>query len=82
MTLEDQFILLDQFTYNDIGNSMTLEDNITPLDPFTHTKQDWKKIQDFDFVKEKSTLGCYEQSVSSLRIEYKVLCGRCLLKWF
>ena len=34
---------------------MTLEDNITLLDQFTHTKQDSEKIQNFDFVKEKST---------------------------
>ena len=34
---------------------MKLEDQVTLLDQFTHTKQDSEKIQNFDFVKEKST---------------------------
>ena len=33
---------------------MTLEDNVTLLDPFTHTKQDREKIVSFDFIKKKS----------------------------
>ena len=32
---------------------MTLEDQVTLLDPFTHTLQDHQKIKDFDFVREK-----------------------------
>ena len=32
---------------------MTLQDNVTLLDPFTHTKQDRDKIWDFDFIREK-----------------------------
>ena len=34
---------------------MTLESNITLLDPFTHTKQDREKIENFDFIKGNST---------------------------
>ena len=34
---------------------MTLEDEITLLDPFFHTEQDRKKIKDFDFIGGKST---------------------------
>ena len=33
---------------------MTLEDNITLLDPFTHTEQDREKITNFDFLREQS----------------------------
>ena len=33
---------------------MTLEDNITLLDPFTHTEQDREKIKNFDFIREKT----------------------------
>ena len=32
---------------------MTLKDNVTLLDAFTHTKQDSDKIQQFDFIREK-----------------------------
>ena len=35
--------------------SMTLKDEVTLLDPFTHTKQDREKIMNFDFIKENST---------------------------
>ena len=32
---------------------MTLEEGeLTLLDPFTHTKQDWEKIITFDFIRE------------------------------
>ena len=34
---------------------MTLEDNVTLLDPFTHTDQDWDRIWDFDFIRGNST---------------------------
>ena len=34
--------------------SRTLEDNVSLLDPFTHTKQDWEKIKNFDFRREQS----------------------------
>ena len=34
---------------------MTLQDEVTLLDPFTHTKQDSKKIASFDFIRENST---------------------------
>ena len=34
--------------------SMTLEDNITLLDPFTYTEQDTDKIKNFDFIIKKS----------------------------
>ena len=34
---------------------MTLQSNVTLLDPFTHTKQDSDKIQNFDFYKEQAT---------------------------
>ena len=33
---------------------MTLESNITLLDPFTHTKQDREIIMNFDFIRETS----------------------------
>ena len=39
--------------YHDIVYSMTLEDNVTLLDPFTHTIQDREKIKNFDFIKQK-----------------------------
>ena len=32
---------------------MTLQDNITILNAFTHTEQDREKIRDFDFIGEK-----------------------------
>ena len=35
---------------------MTLLDEITLLDPFTHTKQDREKIWNFDFIRENSTM--------------------------
>ena len=34
---------------------MTLEDEVTLLDPFTHTKQDHDKIMNFDFYKDQAT---------------------------
>ena len=34
---------------------MTLEDDVTLLDPFTHTEQDKNKIAIFDFIRENST---------------------------
>ena len=33
---------------------MTLEDNVTLLDPFTHTEQDREKIRNFEFLREQS----------------------------
>ena len=35
---------------------MTLESNVTLLDPFTHTKQDSEKIKFFDFIRETSLI--------------------------
>ena len=32
---------------------MTLEDEVTLLDPFTHTLRDHEKIRNFDFIGEK-----------------------------
>ena len=43
------------FTYHDNLCSMTLQGNVTLLDPFTHTKQDRDKIMNFDFYKEQAT---------------------------
>ena len=34
---------------------MTLEDEVSLLDPFTHTKQDYNKIGYFDFIRGDST---------------------------
>ena len=34
---------------------MTLEDEVSLLDPFTHTQQDSDKIWNFDFIGGKST---------------------------
>ena len=34
---------------------MTLEDEVSLLDPFTHTPQDRDKIWNFDFIGGKST---------------------------
>ena len=34
---------------------MTLEDEVTLLDPFAHTEQDREKIMKFDFIGGKST---------------------------
>ena len=34
---------------------MTLQDNVTLLDPFTHTYQDRDKIKNFDFIRGNST---------------------------
>ena len=34
---------------------MTLQDNVTLLDPFTHTKQDYDQIGNFDFIGGNST---------------------------
>ena len=34
---------------------MTLEDEVTLLDPFTYTEQDREKIKYFDFIRVKST---------------------------
>ena len=34
---------------------MTLQDNVTLLDPFIHTKQNREKIEGFDFIGENST---------------------------
>ena len=34
---------------------MTLEDEVSLLDPFTHTKQDHDKIENFDFYKKQET---------------------------
>ena len=43
---------------------MTLQDNVTLLDPFTHTKQDVYKIEEFDFIRGKP-----KQKGEKLRIE-------------
>ena len=34
---------------------MTLQSEVTLLDPFTHTKQDREKIMNFDFIRGNST---------------------------
>ena len=34
---------------------MTLHDEVTLLDQFTHTKHDREKIMNFDFIRETST---------------------------
>ena len=34
---------------------MTLQDNLTLLDPFIHTKQDNEKVESFDFIRGNST---------------------------
>ena len=34
---------------------MNLKDEVTLLDPFTHTKQDKEKIWNFNFIRENST---------------------------
>ena len=34
---------------------MTLQGEVSLLDPFTHTKQDREKIKNFDFIRENST---------------------------
>ena len=34
---------------------MTLEEEVTFLDPFTHTKQDNEKITNFDFIRGNLT---------------------------
>ena len=34
---------------------MTLESEVSLLDPFTHTEQDHKKIMNFDFIKYNSS---------------------------
>ena len=34
---------------------MTLQSEVTLLDPFTHTKQDREKIMNFDFIHETIT---------------------------
>ena len=33
---------------------MNLKDEVTLLDPFTHTKKDKEKIWNFDFIRENS----------------------------
>ena len=33
---------------------MTLEDNVTVLDQFTHTEQDREKIKNFGFIRENT----------------------------
>ena len=44
------------FTYHDgIVCRMTLEEEVFLLDPFTHTKQDYEKIWNFDFIRGDST---------------------------
>ena len=44
------------FIYHDgIVCSMTLEDEVSLLDPFTHTNQDYDKIWNFDFISGDST---------------------------
>ena len=42
-------------THHDIISSLTLEDEVNLLDPFTHSKQDSEKILSFDFIRENST---------------------------
>ena len=41
-------------TYHDIVCSMTLQSEVTLLDPFTHTKHDRGKIYNFDFKRGKT----------------------------
>ena len=36
-------------------NRMTLQDNVTLLDSFTHTQNDREKIMGFDFFREKKS---------------------------
>ena len=47
--------IIIEFSYHDIFNRMTLQDNVTLLDPFTHTLNDRKKIMGFDFIREKKS---------------------------
>ena len=34
---------------------MTLQDNVTLLDPFAHTKHDQERTKNFDFIRGNST---------------------------
>ena len=34
---------------------MTLQDNLTLLEPFIHTKKDREKVESFDFIRGNST---------------------------
>ena len=46
--------MIKSFTYHDIVYSMTLEDNVTLLDPFAHTEQKSEKIWNFNSFREHS----------------------------
>ena len=52
------------FPYHDMVCSMTLQSEVTLLDPFTHTFEDSKKISGFDFIRDNSTTG-----IEKVRIE-------------
>ena len=46
---------LRRFKYRDILCSMTLQDEVTILDPFSYTKQNRDNIRNFDFIQGNST---------------------------
>ena len=64
--LKQKFIrnVFELFTYHDIVYRMTLQSELTVLDPFTHTSKGRDKIFSVDFIRDKP-----EAITEKLRIE-------------
>ena len=59
---------------------MTLEDEVTLLDPFTHTQQDSDEISKFDFIGGKSTTEREKVMIDPTFCTLVVVSGRFLEK--
>ena len=59
---------------------MTLEDEVSLLDPFTHTQQEWRKIWNFDFIGGKSTTEREKVMIDQTFCTLVVVSGRFLEK--
>ena len=59
---------------------MTLEDEVTLLDPFAHTEQDREKIMKFDFIGGKSTTEREKVMIDPTFCTLVVVSGRFLEK--
>ena len=60
---------------------MTLEDEVTLLDPFTYTEQDREKIKYFDFIRVKSTTEREKVMIDQTFCTLVVVGGKYLEKW-
>ena len=60
---------------------MTLHEEVSLLDPFTHTEQDHEKIKNFDFIKYNSSKKIEKVMIDQTFCTLITVGGKVLEKW-